>query len=314
LAAVFETAISGGLPIVWLFTHSGKTYFDYGLASVHGLVNSLLLALTLCRVGLYLFTGESRHLKVPFFSILWWMALVTRGTLLFSLAACLILLLLIRPIRTKTLMRIAAYGILVVLLFGWAGDQRTGVDRFRELAQPTSHYPQWLPSGILWVYIYATTPLNNLAYSMLSRKPEANPLLPHTLSILLPTVIRNYVYGGASVAAEAMTGELVESQFNVSTAYLGPAQDFGLLAVFLFSLVTASACQWFWYKPDLRSQLIFAVLAQCLVFSVFYNLFLSLPMLAQIGWFTFILRQKGNDSNRNQGPRPSLSAAVAPVR
>ncbi len=314
VAAVFETTVSGGFPIIWIFTNAAKTYFDYGLASLHGLVNSLLLALTLCRVGLYLLTGEGRHLRLPFFSIIWWIALVTRGTLFFSLVACSILLLLIRPVRTKTIGRMVAYAILTVLLFGWVGDQRSGADSFRELAQPTSHYPQWLPSGILWVYIYATTPLNNLAYSMVSRKPEENLLLPHTLSILLPTVIRNYVYGDAGVAAEEINGDLVESHFNVSTAYSGPAQDFGLLAVFFFSLITAGACQWFWYKPDLRSQLIFAVLAQCLVFSVFYNLFLSLPMIAQIGWFAFILRRKSNNINPNQGPRSSLSAAVQPAQ
>jgi len=290
-AAVFETLVSGGLPIVWIFTNSSKTYFDYGIPSLHGFVNSLLLSLALCRFLLYLLTGKRRHLRIPVFCMVWWILLVTRASLFFTGLECAILLLRIRPIRVTVLSRIAAAVICVVVFFGWVGDLRTGADTFRELAQPTRSYPLWLPSGILWVYIYATTPLNNLNYSLLSRTPERNPLLPHTLSILLPTVLRNYVYGDAAAAGDVMTAELVESQFNVSTAYSGPAQDFGLPAVFFFSLIMASACQWFWYKPDMRSQLVFAVLAQCLVLSLFYDLFLSLPILAEIGWFYLIFRK-----------------------
>jgi oligosaccharide repeat unit polymerase len=307
IAAAVETLVSGGLPILWIFTNPSKTYFDYGLPSLHGLVNSLMLALTLCRFALYLMTGNKRHLKVPFFSIVWWILLATRGTLLFTLVESAFLLLRIRHIRAKTLYGIAASVVLVVLLFGWAGDLRSGSDRFRELAQPTSSYPQWLPSGVLWVYIYATTPLNNLAYSMLSKNPEANLLLPHTLSLLLPTVVRNYVYGDAGAAADELTGDLIEANFNVSTAYLGPAQDFGLPAIFLFSLISASACQWFWYKPDLQSQLFFAVLAMCLFFSVFYDLFLSLPIVAQMGWFFLILRKRRTRISEKQVHRPLLS-------
>lgn len=67
VAAVFETLVSGGFPIVWLYTNRVKTYADYGVPSLHGLVNSLLLALALSRVGLYLFTKERRHLRVPLF-------------------------------------------------------------------------------------------------------------------------------------------------------------------------------------------------------------------------------------------------------
>lgn len=310
--AVFETLFSGGFPIVWGFTNPSKTYFDYGLPSLHGFVNSLLLAIALCRFALYLLTGNRRHLIIPLFSLIWWIMLATRGTFLFTLVECMILLLRIRRIRSKTINRIAAGALLVVLLFGWLGDLRSGADRFRELAQPASSYPQWLPSGVLWIYIYATTPLNNLVYSMVSRRPEGNPLLPHTLSLLLPTVARNYVYGNASAAADEITGDLIEANFNVSTAYLGPAQDFGLPAIFLFSLIAASACQWFWYKPDLRSQLCFAVFAMCLIFSLFYDLFLSLPIIAQLGWFFLIFRRERTRSvATQQGHNLLVSGATA---
>ena len=290
-AAIFETIASGGVPLVWLFTNPEKTYVDYGVPSLHGFVNSLLLALAVSRVSLYLLSGERRHLRLPLFSLFWWIVLVTRGTIFFTLAESSILWLCIRPVKLKTITKIAAYGVIVVLCFGWVGDLRTGADNFRGLARPSANYPLWLPSGVLWVYIYATTPINNLQYTRSSRQPENNPLLPHTLALLLPTVVRNIVYEDPDELSGALVDPIAS---NVSTAYLGPLQDFGLTAVFLFSMVTALLCQWFWYKPDPRSLLTFAVLAQCLIFSIFFDLFLSLPIIAQVGWFALIFRKTGD--------------------
>jgi oligosaccharide repeat unit polymerase len=305
-AAIFETIASGGVPIVWLFTNPQKTYVDYGVPSLHGFVNSLLLALALSRVSLYLLSGERRHLRVPLLSIFWWIALVTRGTIFYSLAESTILWFCIRPVNFKTIAKIAAYGVIVVLFFGWVGDLRTGAENFRALARPSANYPLWLPSGVLWVYIYATTPINNLEYTRSSREPENNLLLPHTLSLLLPTVVRNIVYEPGE-----LSGALVDPvASNVSTAYLGPLQDFGLTAVFLFSMVTALLCQWFWYKSDPRSLLTFAVLAQCLVFSIFFDLFLSLPIIAQVGWFYLIFRKTGQNATVRLAKRDGISYAA----
>jgi oligosaccharide repeat unit polymerase len=315
---IFETFISGGLPITWLFTNVGKTYKDYGIPSLHGMANSLIMALALARVGLYLFSGEKRHLRVPLFSIVWWMVVIARGPLISSLLECSVLWLCIRPTNWKTIARIAVYSMLVVLSFGWVGDLRTGADTFRELARPSANYPQWLPSGILWAYIYATTPFNNLVYQESYREPLDNPLFPHTFAPVLPTVVRNYLVGEDAGDQSAVVDAVVS---NVSTAYAGPLEDFGLPAVFLFSTVVAIFCQWFWYKPDFRSVLIFGVLAQCLVFSVFFNLFLSLPFITQVGWIALIFRRTGRSASgktrRNTAvERPSpypLSGAVTPA-
>jgi hypothetical protein len=291
VAEIFETFASGGLPIVWLFRDSGKTYKDYGVPSLHGFFISLLLTLALSRVALYLLTGKRRHLKLPLLSMAWWIVLIARGPILTSLAEFSVLWLCIRPVNWKTIARIAAYSTIVVLLFGWFGDLRTGGDTFRELARPSAAYPRWLPSGVLWVYIYATTPLNNLVYQKLSKEPAENPFFPNTFSQVFPTVVRNYVYELEDDAGGSSDDVVDAVVSNVSTAYSGPRKDFGLPAVFVFSLIAAIFCQWYWYRADLRSLLIFAVLAQCLVFTVFFDLFLYLPVITQVGWIALIFRR-----------------------
>ena len=42
LTTILEIYVSGGIPIVWLLQGSSKTYFDFGIPSVHGFLNSLL--------------------------------------------------------------------------------------------------------------------------------------------------------------------------------------------------------------------------------------------------------------------------------
>jgi len=285
LISVVEVLVSGGIPIVWLVQHSAKTYVDFGITSVHGLVNSLLASLAICRFALYLITGERKHLRVPVFVVVWSVLVVTRQLMLESLLEYAVVFLSIKRIRPGTIARIAVSVLLVILVFGFVGNLRSGSEQFRSLAEPTAQYPDWLPSGVLWVYIYMTTPVNNLVYTMHSFPPLNNLLFPNTLATLLPTFLRTIVYGNQLSQAES--GNLITQAFNVSTAYLGPYEDYGLFGIVLLSILTSFACQFFWYRSKLRDLLIFAVLTQCLVLTLFFNLFFALPVITQVVWLSY---------------------------
>ena len=84
-ASVVEIIVSGGLPIIWLLQGSSKTYLDFGIPMIHGFLNSLLLAIALCRVALFLKSGQKRHLLIPAFVLIWSMLSVTRNMMLVSL-------------------------------------------------------------------------------------------------------------------------------------------------------------------------------------------------------------------------------------
>jgi oligosaccharide repeat unit polymerase len=285
LITAFEIVISGGLPIIWLLRHSSKTYTDFGIPSLHGLVNSLLVSVGICRFTLYLLTGKRRHLAIPAFVIFWSMIVVTRQLMLSALLEYMILFITIKTIRRGTAVRIILGTVFVILLFGFIGDLRSGSDAFRMLAEPTAQYPDWLPSGVLWFYIYISTPVNNLMYTMQSFQPVYNLLFPNTAATLFPTVLRGLIYG--TQLGQAESGNLVTQAFNVSTAYVGPYQDYGIAGIVLFSAVTGFVCQLFWYRPGLRDRLIFAVLTQCLVLTLFFNLFFALPVISQAVWLFY---------------------------
>jgi oligosaccharide repeat unit polymerase len=297
LITIGEILLSGGIPIVWLVLGSTKSYRDFGIPSLHGFVNSLLLTISLCRFALFLVTSERRHLRVPIFIVFWSILVVTRQLMLVSLIQFAVLFVRLRPIKMSTVFRLFGAFAGVILLFGFVGDYRSGSsDLIRKWAQPTDNYPDWLPSGMLWGYIYGATPINNLLRTVDVSPPLNNLLFPNTAATLFPSVLRAMIYG--EQLGETESGQLVDSTFNVSTAYVGPYQDFGFIGVAIYSMLTAFLCLQFWHRNNLKSVLIYVVLCQCLILSLFWNQFLALPVITQVFWLGFFFRRKSTSKRR----------------
>lgn len=298
IMTVVEIIASGGIPLLWLLTGSSKNYLDFGIKSIHGFLNSLLLAAGICYTGLFARLGQRKYL-LCFAGILVWAVLtVTRGLIVVNLVQSVIILALYRGMSTKLAIKIVATGLILVIAFGVVGDLRTGgSSTFRDLAQPTAAYPAWLPSGDLWVYIYLTTPLNNLIYTASSTRPLNDPLFPNTAAPLFPSVLRSAIYGDA--LSESISGELVDSAFNVSTAYVGPYQDYGAIGIacvsVLFGLLTAI----YWKRNNFRDALIYSVLGGCLIITVFGNNFFSLPVISQLLWIYIFLYKRNPHAATN---------------
>jgi len=286
LLAAFETAASGGLPLVWILTNGPKNAFDYGISSLHGLVDGLLIALATTSFALFLYSGDRRHLRIPVFAFFWSILIVSRGMCLVMLLECGIVYARLRRTMARTaagsLVGVAAF----VLGFGYLGDLRGGVGVFRNLAQPTGNYPDWAPSGLLWAYIYVTTPINNLMLTMRTIRPSYDPLFPNTISTLFPTVLRAVLYK-AGAAHTAVSGALVIDALNVSTAFTGPFEDMGVAGVAGFGAVAGFVCARYWHGAGFRNIFFFTVFTSALSLTIFYNLFFDLPLLGQLIWFSY---------------------------
>lgn len=290
---IVEIIASGGVPLLWLIQGSSKTYFDFGIASVHGLLNSLILAIGLTEFALFAVTRKKTHLWLPAFVLLWSLIAVTRNMLIVILIECAIVWAMVRGITWKTLARASVSLFALILVFGYIGDARTGGEAFRELAEPSPNYPEWLPSGVLWVYIYAGTPINNLVNTVQTTAPLHNALFPNAASLLFPSVLRDVIYDPATIS-DAVSGDLVTDAFNVSTAYVGPFQDFGMAGITFFSVILAWLSAHFWRDRSLRGSLIYAVLGQCLAVSVFFNHLFYLPVITQVIWLYMFLPKSTN--------------------
>lgn len=289
LLTVLEIFVSGGLPILWLIQGSSKTYFDFGIPSFHGLLNSLVQTIGLIGFALYVLTRRGRFLWMAGFVLLWSIIAVTRNMLIVMLIEYGVVWVMIRGLSKKTVARSVVGLIALILAFGYIGDLRSGgAESFRGVAEPSQNYPEWLPSGALWVYIYMATPINNLVNTVQTTHPVYDPLFPYATSQLLPTVLRKMVYDPATVS-ELPSGDLVTEALNVSTAYLGPFRDFGMFGIACFSIIMAYVAAHYWRDRSLRGSLAYAVLAQCVILTIFFNHLFYLPIISQVLWLYLFL-------------------------
>jgi len=283
-----EVVFSGGLPILWLIRGSSKDYSTFGLPVLHVFLSSLLAVLALSEFGIFIKLGGKRRLLIPACLVLWSVASVSRGIMIAALLQWGVLWLFLRGARIRTLLKVGAVGIVIIYIFGYIGDLRSGGEAFRTLAQPSWNYPAWLPSGFLWFYIYFTTPLGNLVNTSLQTTPLNSFLFPNTLYFLFPTIIRNVIYGKA---AYGTGGDLVTESFNVSTAYIGPFSDYGYLGMVFLSAALAILAAYYWRKRrTFRDGLMYTIVAQCLVLSIFWNFLFYMPYLSQAFWVYFLFR------------------------
>ena len=281
LCSAGEVLYSGGLPILWLLRHSAKNYGDFGIPSLHGLLNSLLLALALSSLLLWLRSGERRFLILPAFSLFWSLVVISRNLLVVDALQLMLLWGLFRGVRWSFVWRALLAASLLIWIFGAVGDARSGAYAFRSLAQPTERLPGWLPSGFLWAYVYLATPLNNLLFTIQSRPPLHAWTLPNTTSLLFPSVIRKLVYRGGT----AVSGLLMTKAFNVSTAFVAPYRDLGAFGVAAYAAVWGAISGVAFELRTDRARLATAVLLQCALLSVFFNHYLYLPVIFQVLWF-----------------------------
>jgi oligosaccharide repeat unit polymerase len=281
IITLVEILVSKGIPILWLITGADRSYLDFGIPSVHGFTNSLLLASALVSLALYFETNQRKFLVLPIGTIVWALLVISRNLLLVSLLQNVFLWLRYKAGKAgRSFAKATVLGVLVLYVFGVVGDLRTGADHFVAVAAPTFEVPKWLPSGFLWAYIYLVTPLNNMLFNLRNVIPLNTGALPNTFSLLLPSILRDALL---PPTVDANSG-LVSQAFNVGSAFIGPYQDAGLLGVAVYSGLCGLISGAFWYKRSLFGYLGYCVFAQCIFFSNFFNHFLNLPVIFQFFW------------------------------
>ena len=282
VATLAEIAVSGGIPILWLLTGSSKNYMDFGVRSIHGFVISLLMAASLIYAVLGFQTGQRKYFWVPAFAVFWFIICITRAYVMVMLLEILFIVIQCKRLNyAKIFLYGGVTGFIIMVGFGILGDLRSPL--FDQIAGITPEYPDWMPRGAIWMYLYLTTPIDNLIYTVKHVSPDYNVMMPLTFSQLLPSVIRGIVVEGSTVNG------LLASVFNVSTTFVMPYQDFGFLGIALFAWGTMGASTYFWIRRDIYGIVGYAVMAQCALNAIFSNMFLNLSVVFQLVWFVIAL-------------------------
>ena len=167
----------------------------------------------------------------------------------------------------------------MVFIFGFIGDMRSGREHILRLARFNGDYPDWLPTGFAWVYLYVTTPINNVNYNIENHLMFSSTPI-ETVSQIFPSFVRSAIVRALSEADEF---NLYNSAFNVSTIFVSFLKDFGYLLTPFTFLILGFVNFTFCLKStkDLSFILFRVVFLYALVISVFSNHMVHLVFFSQ---------------------------------
>ncbi len=174
------------------------------------------------------------------------------------------------------------------------GDIRTGRDLILNLANLRGNYPDWLPSGFIWIYIYVLTPMANYINFVQFTTPTNSPL--DLVSWLVPTGIMAKLTGVTTSDTFANDWQ-ISGAFNIASGLATPYEAFGHFGVVVFGGLIALITFFVRHRSSVSSLLTLVVIYACLGLMVFNNNFMSLNVAFQ---FVLIHFMFGKSANRDQ--------------
>lgn len=271
---VVEVIYSGGIPIIWHLIGSGKTYFDFGIPSVHGLMNALALSLILiCSINsLRNYKQRKQYFFIIGIILIYYVALLTRQVVISAAIEIVSLGLLNNP---KKFCRILVPLIIfAVFAFGVLGNVRTGYQGFMYVSQ-MKHAIDPLFVGVYWVYMYLSMTVSNLNKLITGGFPLIGL---NAFSGMVPTALAPYF----GIDTSFFTADyLVTPAYNVSGFFVSFYQGFGLIGAIVAAIIYGcigafSYGYWHKHKSELSLALL-AVAMQIIILSFFDNMLFYLP-------------------------------------
>lgn len=272
--SILDIWYSGGLPIIWALTGNEKNYTDFGIPSFHGLVNSVYFALMGTVFLSFKHTRNKQYLLYSSVLFLWPILMLGRGIMLSVAVQLCIISVFYSGIRLRKILFLICLSLLAIIMFGFLGDLRGSENPFFGIVNDEYKKSfEALPSGFLWVYIYITSPLSNLAYNYSTLTPGWE--FYYSSVNLFPTFLR------PSSLDRADSFIFVNEGLNVSTIFASSHSDFGIAGDIIIILMLAF---WtgFWFRQlnkNIAYILPYSLVGVVLFFSIFYNLFLLYPYL-----------------------------------
>ena len=280
VASVVEVLASGGVPVLWLLTGSSKTYFDFGIPSVHGFLNAL--GILIATVAAYLVFKGNRHKKRMLMILavesLYYLLIISRQVIMSAALQALVVYVIVNR-RSVPYFRLLFVSLFGVVAFGIIGNMRTGYHTFMQVAELSDSLPP-IAAGFYWVYMYLTMTLANLNNLIVQ---IFEPLgIGYLFQDFIPSVISR------TLEVPYVNGlQYLESiQFNVSGFFAHYFEAFGWIGLIVagsaYGALGGFASSWFDHRPSPVSLLFFAITMQIILLSFFTDLLLYLPVSFQL--------------------------------
>ena len=281
MGTAFEVYVGHGFPLLWKFIGDTRLYTEFGIPSLHGVLNAFYLQALSMVAFLYFKLKQKRWLLLGAVLLCWPVAMLGRGILLSGLLQMTCVFLLVTKMSMKRLIMLGLAGLLVIVIFGVLGDMRQTENPFSYLVTgDAAKFFEGMPSGFLWFYVYLTAGLSNFFHNVDTVAPTWG--ISYSLSNMLPSVVRSYL----ALDPRNDLFDFVDPNLNTSTIYAGSVSDFGPMGGFIAVSVVQFVCCYV-YSLTLKGKpwgiFAYTVAFQILIFSIFYDMFFLLPTLFQFG-------------------------------
>jgi oligosaccharide repeat unit polymerase len=268
---IFNVVMAGYVPIIRGIQTGDTGYLDFGIHGIYGFYNAFANALGVLSIYLYLKTRRSGYLWIWSLVLIVFVIFVTRQNIVSILVESFVVYCFVRGrVRLRSL---AIATAVVLVLFGVAGNLRSG--DIKTIAGVTDEYKN-LPDAAVWVYAYGY--FNVLNLDNLVSSPQVPVYNGSSVLGLVPSEFRPKI---------SYYDDLPEVEaFNVLSFVAPIYADVGFLGCVLFTGVVV-----WWSARSYREAnegrsfyaiTKYAVLFFCALFSFFVNLWLYLPIIAQI--------------------------------
>lgn len=293
----FEFVYSGYIPLISMIKGNAISHFNFGIHSLHGMVMSFGALLFTTWFFIFYITKNKTALFWVILILLLFALMVTRKMMVVSILQSTLLVFFLRS-NNKVLYKIIFGGLLFPIIFGIIGDIRTGRELFLSLSHFTVAYPEWLPTGFGWTYIYITTPIANLVSAI---DMTTNLTYDFTfLKGLLPSVIRVFFF---EVDDNAFDNEWqISGAFNIATGFLGIYKSFGFTGIFIFNFILGFLYKVVLLKTNqLKYFLILVIFSSITILLLFSNNFFNLNTASQL-IFAYLIFGLHFSSNKRKNP------------
>lgn len=272
---IIEIIYSGGVPLLFRLQGKNSQYLNFGITSVHGLLNGIAV----CLGAYYLLKKDKRKYIYLIFGIL----TISRQVLITLIIEAVVFYLCTKINQKinykKTILGLGGLLFAAIIGFGIIGNFRSGNETMNIVFRPREQYEK-LPSGIMWLYSYTEFSLSNFN-NLVSMTPGGVNYGTSTLKFFLPSIIVNKL----SIKENFNDDYLVASNFNVSTWFPEIYLDFGIIGIAIFSILIGMLGGFLYRKVvevnnDMYN-LLYAVFVHNILLFFFVNFFIYIPMAIQ---------------------------------
>ena len=282
---LLEVILFKGVPIinVLVLNQYDLDYKKFGIPTLHGFLNSIYYTLIVGYSYLLLIKKEKKYRTILLLLFVWPVLVMSRAVLLVALIQFLLVYIISVKIRLRQLFIIIIYVLGFVYAFGLIGDSRGGggLKRFTVETFVNDQYVEFaekIPSGFVWTYLYITTPLNNVNYTIDVLKPEYK--LKYTFRALIPSFIRSNLFD-----TDDRPLILDDEAFNVTTFFSNFLRDVGVYGSILIVAFLQFIMTFFYFslkRGSIGSIVSYGAIYFALITSIFGDSFFTLAIISQI--------------------------------